>query len=393
MKFKYVLLMVVLIGGLGGGVYYYNNINAEEIPVMTIKETTVKKGDLLIDFLADGIVTMDVSDVKLQSSGLIEAIHVGIGDVIAVGDLVATLDTNELNIKLAQNQLAIKSIEAKIQEESNSTIIERTYQKEIINYVEKDIIKEKELLDSMKTYTLVYTTSDIEKQQEVIDELEEKLSLETLKLNGMVAPSTTQDLLDIEDIQLDIQLIEQEIEQAKIVANSQGTVIEIKTMSNEVVNSGNILLTVQDQLNPYIIASISEMDIHQVEVGQKVLAEFESSFGLPYTGSVSFVNSIPQIDNNGIVTYEVHLTLDEYPENLMSGLTSFLSFVLKERKDVLIVPNSTIILQDGVQYVELKKDNGSSLQKVSTGLTDGINVEVIDGIEVGDILITRSEGK
>lgn len=393
MKIKYIVLAILLIGSMAGGYYYYSSVNAEEVVETTVNEITVKNGDLRIDFLADGSVVIPVVDLKSQSPGILKEIYFEVGDTIKAGDLLGILDDSELQFKMAQSLLAIDSIEAKLEEENLKEAQDINYQEAVIEYLEKDIETAKVKLTEMQSFELVYTVADLEEQEENIAELEERLELENLKLMALQTNSDTQDLLDIEDLKIDIALLEKEIENTKIYAALTGTVIEVAASVNSNVNVGNVLLTLQQQEEKYLSAVVSEMDIHQVSLGQKVLAEFESSFGVPFEGVVSYINPVPKIDNNGIVSYEVRIVMDKYPENVLSGLTSFLSFILKEREDVLMIPNSTVSIQDSKQMVELKTEEGSVMQPIVTGLTDGVNVEVLDGLNAGDIILTRSSGK
>lgn len=393
MKKKYILIVVLIIAGLVGGYYYYISMNAEEVVDNMVKETIVIRDDLRIDFLADGSVVVPVVDIKLYNSGILKEIYFNEGEMVNEGDLIAVLDDEELQFKLNQSLLAIETIEAKIRDEKLNVTQEKSYQETIISYLEKDIEAAKIELSTMQEYSSIFTPVEIVKQGELIAELEERLVLETMKMSSIRAGMTTQYLLDIEDIKIDIDSIKKAIDRTEVYAIDSGTIIDVASTVNSNINSGSVLMTLQQNEERYISAIVSEMDIYQVEVGQKVLAEFESNFGFSYEGYVTYVNPVPKIDNNGIVSYEVKIIMEDFPENTLSGVTSFLSFILKEREDVLIIPNSTVILQDSKQYVELKTESGSVLQAITTGLTDGVSVEVIEGLLAGDVILTHSLGE
>ncbi|MCK5763942.1 MAG: hypothetical protein KAH05_07475, partial [Clostridiales bacterium] len=120
------------------------------------------------------------------------------------------------------------------------------------------------------------------------------------------------------------------------------------------------------------------------------ILNFEIDFGEEYLGTVDYISPKGKIDNNGIVTYETKIMVDEPLNNVLDGLSGLVEFVIKEKTDVVIIPNSAVEIVDGKQQVEVKTEDGSEIREIVTGFTDGISTEVITGLAEGEILFIRT---
>ena len=59
---------------------------------------------------------------------------------------------------------------------------------------------------------------------------------------------------------------------------------------------------------------------------------------------------------------------------------------------MIVIPNAAVKIVEGKQIVEVKEKGGEIITKnIKTGLTDGTNVEVTEGLKAGEIVIVRSK--
>lgn len=382
------VIIVLVIGVIGSWFLFFNNTESLEV-VETIKEVKAKKGDLVIDFISDGLVDMETYELSFLSGGILEEIVVELGDKVQAGDMIGRIDDDELLFKKRQAELKLEGYEIKVENDKVDLAYDIKTQSSTIYYIQQDLDTEKINLENMKLYTVIYTPADVANQQSKVDELVGRLALEQIKLSSLQGSSEEETVLEIEDMTISIALLQKDIEKMTLVTPVSGVVVGLEGMVGTSVGTTATFVVIQDQDNPKIIATVSEMDIMKVQVDQKVLAEFDSEVGRNFDGMVSFVNSIPNIDNNGIVTYEVEVELIETPDNLKTGLTTFLRFVLKEREDAIIIPNEAVSIVDGKQQVEVQTETGIDIRNIVTGLTDGLEVEIIQGLEAGETVLIR----
>ncbi|VDN48036.1 protein of unknown function [Petrocella atlantisensis] len=390
MKRKYLYLVVSLV--LIGGIFWYMvpKNTAEGAPVEVIEEVKVTAGDVLIDFIADGNVRILSKDQFFNTSGVLEALYFDVGDVVAKGDLLAKLSTDDLALKIKQTEIAINT-EIERQKES---ITNHTYdiqmQEAIIESLTKELQREMSLLETMATYPSIYTPNEHNDQLYKKEQLEATLDSEKNELQKLKNESQALNNLLIDDKKVILELLKLDLEKAYLYADTDGVIGTIHGVVNTSIGTTNAFLTILDQEQPMILSMVSELDIGQVTLGQKVLVELESDYGMTYEGRVSWISMTPTIDNNGIVSYEVEIILEKYPDTIRSGLSALLHIVLKERLDVLVIPNSAVKIVNNQQVVEVKVSDQIQERIVVTGLTDGVNVEVIQGLEEGETLIVRS---
>jgi multidrug resistance efflux pump len=391
MKVKYLVIAVVIVVLSGTGWYIYGISNAPEEKELVIKEIPVKEGNILIDFLADGSVNMDTYDLSFKSSGILSEILVNVGEPVEAGTVVAQLDPSEIEVKLRQNDIELQLLKDKSTSAVNAVYEDIQLQELSLSYLVDDLEIEKSTLSYMKTDLVSYTTNDFSVQEYKIVKLENQIAIEKLKLQALKSQSLINDELAIENILLNKELLKLDLANTQLVTPFNGVVVTLNGFIGEAIGTTSTFVTLQNQANPSIISMISEFDVHQVSEEQKVMVEFESEYGRVFEGQVKTISTVPSVDNNGIVSYKAEIELFEYPENIRAGLTTLLRFVLKERLDTLVIPNTAVSIMNNQQHVEIKTETGSEFRQIVTGLTDGTIVEVISGLNAGDIIITRTE--
>ncbi|MCK5510181.1 HlyD family efflux transporter periplasmic adaptor subunit [Candidatus Parcubacteria bacterium] len=135
----------------------------------------------------------------------------------------------------------------------------------------------------------------------------------------------------------------------------------------------------------FIEVNIEEADISKLKVGQKAYATFDALNELRLEGEISFISLTSKTNNNGIVTYLVRVIF-ENPETaqVREGMTAFVDFVIAGVSDVLQIPVDAVRNVNDKPSAQLK--SGEWIPVV-TGFTDGKHVEVISGLNAGDIVL------
>ena len=112
-------------------------------------------------------------------------------------------------------------------------------------------------------------------------------------------------------------------------------------------------------------------------------------------GTVTDVTSSPNIANTGIVTYTVTGTLDDPDVDVLAGMSAVITFIKSEKDGVLLVPVKAVSLStDGIQTVNVKKADGTIEKRtVETGLSNGVQTEVVSGLTEGETVVIGSVSK
>jgi multidrug efflux pump subunit AcrA (membrane-fusion protein) len=138
-------------------------------------------------------------------------------------------------------------------------------------------------------------------------------------------------------------------------------------------------------------AEIDEIDVADVLINQQALIKLEALPATTYAGTVTSVSIVPKVNpqNSGVVVYEVKVSFNNVPSiQVKSGMSAVVDIATHEKNDVLLIPNTSIKQNiQGQTVVGLVIDQKVVERQVKTGLTDGIQTEVVDGLQRGDIII------
>jgi HlyD family secretion protein len=166
-----------------------------------------------------------------------------------------------------------------------------------------------------------------------------------------------------------------------------------------------ILFTVaQDITKMNIKADVSEADIGQVKDGQPVDFTVDAFPDDVFHGTVTQVRKSPTTTQN-VVTYQTIISVDNPEQKLFPGMTADVSILVAEHTNVLKIPNTALRytppdgaafeqtpptkLERNQRLVYTRGADGVKLKPVivKTGLTDGVDTEVLDGLTNGAPLV------
>jgi HlyD family secretion protein len=132
---------------------------------------------------------------------------------------------------------------------------------------------------------------------------------------------------------------------------------------------------------------ISEIDINSIEIGQPVTMSFDAILGKSYNGVIVEVDQTGSIVQ-GAVNFTVTVELTDADEFVKPGMTAAVTILVKEVKDVLVVPNRAVRVVDGQRVVYILKDGVPEAVKVRLGSSSDTDSEVVGSeLKAGDLII------
>ena len=206
-----------------------------------------------------------------------------------------------------------------------------------------------------------------------------------------------QDALDkaqesVENAQNKLDSTQDSYEDYTIAAPISGQVITKTSKLGDNIsrsNNGSTTMAVIYDLSALTFEmSIDELDIQNVEVGQKVVVTADAFEGQTFNGTVTNV-SLQSTAANGVTVYPVTVTMDEVG-SLLPGMNVDGTIILDEAKDTLSIPIDSLmrgdrvyIKDDTVKEQEGPVPAGFRAVEVVTGLISDDYVEIISGLEEG----------
>jgi HlyD family secretion protein len=183
--------------------------------------------------------------------------------------------------------------------------------------------------------------------------------------------------------------------------------VDLGQTVNAAMNTPVLFTVAQDITKMNISAAVSEADIGQVRVGQLVDFTVDAFPDEVFHGTVTQVRKSPTTTQN-VVTYETIISVENPEQKLFPGMTADVSILVSERKDVLKIPNTALRYSppDGAAYdgtppkkldrsqrlVYSTSTDGVKLKPViiKTGITDGSDTEVTEGLKAGEAVVTST---
>ena len=365
---RYILLVGLI--ALAGAIVGYRELSqglgkktesrsqvGREIPV---KLAAVKKGPIsyVLNTSGDVAPLMQV-EVVSRIAGYVERIHFEIGDKVAVGQVVATVDQREQRHRVEEDEAAVKVAEATVREKE-SQLADAEKQLERAKVLrQKDFISTQEL-DT--TETRVHTAKaqrDLAQAQLAQRQATLAQSRYLLSLTGIVAPFS-------------------------------GVVTRRLIDPGAYVTSTSSILTlaIPDPLKVNVM--ISEKDVSLARVGMKAKLELDAFPGRAFEGTIARLNSALDVASRTL-TAEVHVPNPQ--QVLKPGMFARVTLVLAEHKDAVLVPTEAVVEEEGEGQKAVYTVAEGKAQKVAvtTGWTQNGLSEVTQGLKGGENIVVSGQ--
>ena len=158
--------------------------------------------------------------------------------------------------------------------------------------------------------------------------------------------------------------------------------------------AGTDLATIADMRELIFRGTVDEIDVGKLQDGLPARLKVGALPDAEVTGTLTRI--APQaIEKDNAKLFEVEIEL--HPDQkviLRSGYSANVDLVIREKNDVLLVPERLVLFEDGGKkaFVEIPgagpKDPPQKTE-IRTGLSDGLNIEVVSGVNAGDKVIER----
>ncbi len=333
---------------------------------ITLETAKVERGDISESVTATGTVeSVTQVDVGTQVTGIIEKLYADYNSVVKKGELIAEIEKTLLESDLKSANANMES--ARLTYEYNKT----NYNRDKALH-DKQLISDYEYQTSLKEYEVSKTAYD----KACADRVRAAKNLNYAEIYSPI----------------DGVVISREVEVGQTVVSN--------------MNVAN-LYVIADLDNMQVVGDVDEADIGRVKLGQSVVFTVDAYPDDKFEGKVTQVRLNPTTESN-VVTYEVIVAAPNPDHKLIPGLTANLIIYVTREDDITVVPNEALRFtprdfpDDGnlpVAETAPQPANGEKLlwivegerlvpKVVHTGVTNGINTQVISGVNPGETVAT-----
>jgi len=350
--FKIILILVAVVA-LTFVLRYFVNSNSKEIEEFGVDEpfyTTISS-----QTVATGKLNPEEEiELKPQITGIVDKIVVEEGDKVKKGDLIAKIRVvpNEQSLASAKSRIAtskLSSDNAKIQFERDKKLFDKgvisiqTFENSELNYNQA----KENLIQAQNDYQIIKRGS----------------------ISGGSAANTN------------------------IIAQISGTILEIPVREGDQViqsnnfNAGTTVATIADMSQMIFEGKVDEAEVGKLKEGKDITVILGAINDQEFPAKLTFV-APKGIEENGAVqfTIKANVKLDSIA-NIRAGYSANAEIDLEGKDSILAIKEALLQYKRSSDqpYVEIQEENGKFKRKnIKIGISDGINVEVLDGVEEGD---------
>ena len=177
-----------------------------------------------------------------------------------------------------------------------------------------------------------------------------------------------------------------------VIAEDSGVVTEVPLEEGDGVTRNTSLVTLYDASDVTMEITVSEDGYKAIDQDGEVNITYTAYPDVVYSGIISEVSDAAYDSSSGEVYYTISVTVQGDVSGLYEGMTGDVTCVTKETKEVTYVSNRAIFRDGTRSYVKVRDENGSIVEKdVTTGFSDGVNVEITEGLSQGDTVLIESK--
>lgn len=190
----------------------------------------------------------------------------------------------------------------------------------------------------------------------------------------------------IQEREYDMNLAWDTLQNTILRAPFDGLITAVHVEPGQTVGTSDVVVQLIDDSVYKVDVSIDELDIAQLKVGQRATVTLDADRSRPHSGYVHRIGYVANVSSN-IVTVPVTIHLDSVDPMFRPGYTATVQIAVAEARNVVRIPVEAIDNQTGVNVVTKIVDDEPVPVVVQTGISDGVWVEVVSGLEPGDKIV------
>ncbi|MDO5972421.1 efflux RND transporter periplasmic adaptor subunit [Flavivirga aquimarina] len=348
-----IILIIVAIILLAWVLKYFKDANSKDVQEYKIEEPFYTS--INTKAVATGKLNPEEEiELKPQISGIVDKILVEEGDIVKKGDLIAKIRVvpNEQSLVSAKSRIA----SSKLSYDNAKTLYDRNK-----SLFEKGVISQQDFENSELSFN--------QAKESLVQAQNDYQIIKRGSISGGNSANTS------------------------IVAQIPGTILEIPVREGDQViqsnnfNAGTTIATIADMSLMIFEGKVDESEVGKLNEGKEIKVILGAINDKEFPAKLTFV-APKGIEENGAVQFTIKADVDvEVNTNIRAGYSANAEIEIESKDSVLAIKEALLQYNRITEkpFVEiLKGDDKYKKQNVTLGLSDGINVEITEGVKEGD---------
>jgi len=346
----FIILGLIAVIFIGTAVFLYKK--SQQAPVVYQSDAVFKTTIIKKTVAIGKVIPRQEVEVKSQVSGVVEKLFIVAGQQVKKGDVLAKINLRPrlLDVNMAESQLSTAKINLQ-----NATM---EYERQKKLYSEK-LISESEFNKFLLNYDL---------QKEAVNSAENNVLLmksgsskKSDKVSNMITATVTGMVLDI--------------------PSKEGSFI----LETSTFQSGSTLAVLADMNDMIFEGMVDESEVGKIREGMELMLDVGALEGEPFSAVLEYI-SPKGITDQGTIKFQIRAAVKLQEQLfLRSNYSANADIVLEKKENVVAINEGNLIIEDKGQFVEIETGPQKyEKREVKTGISDGINIEIVDGLKEGD---------
>lgn len=368
-----------LMGGSGKGGKTKKGKNLPQVHVYK-----AKTGDMMRHVVLSGQTVADATIVLAPKyAGRVTAVNVNLGDEVQEGAVLMVQDTGDLDISILQGEAAAQASSADAVTEAAS------YNASMARYQAAYDIQKMHYERQQYLYSIGAISQD------KLDSAKEEYITSKASYDALAQQNDSDVPASVRSKQLAAQKNAYAVEALRkqrddmIIRAPRGGIIGYRNVEvGNYLSSGTKVLTIVDNSHVYVDCAMSENDAAIMKTGMQVKVTVDA-MGKTFTGKLVYVSPATGESSK---SYTARISLDVAKDQIKAGLFARGAIDILQRKDTIAVPKDAVQTKNGETkvFVFNPDDNTVEERKVTIGLLNDKEAEILSGIKDGEIVVTSN---
>ncbi len=354
---KKIIRISVLIGFLALVIYtiYYLYQKDQEAPVKYKLEQAFTTNIIKRTVATGSVVPRKEIEIKPKISGIIEKLYVEAGNTIKKGDLIA-------KVRVIPNMVSLNEAESRLKRAKIS------FKEAEFEYNRKKILYNKKVIADAEYQSIEIKFENAKEEVRTAENnlqlIKEGVTKEDGKITNTLVRSTISGMV------------------LQVPVEEGNSIIESNNF-----NDGTTIATVANMGEMIFKGKIDESDVGKLKEGMSLIMHIGAIEDKTFDAVLEYISPKGEKEN-GAIQFEIKASVKLVDSLFIrAGYSANADIVLAEKDSVLAIPESLVSFEDKKTFVEVEISNQKfKKREIKTGLSDGINIEILSGITKKDKL-------
>jgi len=387
------LIAIVSLAGCGEKTATTADETQKPTPVNAVKvsRTTVES----VVTLNGRVEAVKQVNISAKTAGKVEKVNFEIGEKVKKGEVLFVVEQKDIRLQVAQAEAAYNIAKASYNKATGGGLEQQMVQLKSAFEVAKTNYEDAKL--NYERNKQLFEVDGVSKQAFEAAEKGFKLAQEqyiSAKANyeltqGKINPENIETAkAQLQQAKAAYDIAKSQLENTEVKATIGGIVASKNVKVGEMTSSALTAMSIADLSSAISKIGVTEDIINKIKVGDKVKVNVKVASNNAFDGTIS---SISPVADTKTQTYLVEIRIQNDTGMIKGGMFAEIRIAVDKAVNALAVPLESIIDDGGRKVVYITDGNKAIKREITTGYSDGILVQVLQGIKDNESVVSKGQ--